>query len=299
MAAGATDDWRDRCDRLGLSPYCYENAGLAVARDKTFGERDHRDHALISFVRALAESDDPVFAEDQAVARLRLFEDLDRLFGEPEARHQIRHESQAAAKRVGALFLSVWLVDDAEHGAGMRVVDEFMWQESMQHHFDGRIGCGRIDQIGAFDREEFFIRDRLVGAQIPQWRQANRRQAFRFDRGHVGARSLDPQDLDFVAEQVTGTRLQRSVAAAMQHQFRIGTEQSCAVDTKRQIARDAGLGAARHDFRGFSFDPSAFHGRAFQKRTAPDLVRGSQELCDKIMFDRATARPLSTAGEAS
>ena len=85
----------------------------------------------------------------------------------------------------------------------------------------------------------------------------------------------------------------------MQHQFRIGTEQSCAVDAKRQIARDAGLGAARHNFRGFSFDPSAFHGRAFQKRTAPDLVRGSQKLCDKIMFDRATARPLSTAGEAS
>ena len=147
----------------------------------------------------------------------------------------------------------------------------------MQHHFDGRIGRGRIDQIGAFNREEFFIRDRLESAQIPQWRQANRRQAFRFDRGHVGARSLDPQDLDFVAEQVAGTRLQRSVAAAMQHQFRIGTEQSCAVDAEAPHRARCRPRRRAPRFPRLQLRPICFSWARVPKKNCPGFGSGQPE----------------------
>ncbi len=37
--------------------------GLAIARDKILGARDHFDHALVGFARVLAEGDDAVLAQ--------------------------------------------------------------------------------------------------------------------------------------------------------------------------------------------------------------------------------------------
>ena len=43
----------------------WRTRSLAVARDKILGARDHFDHALVGFARAVAERDDAVFAQDQ------------------------------------------------------------------------------------------------------------------------------------------------------------------------------------------------------------------------------------------
>jgi hypothetical protein len=192
LAARATHDRRHRRDRLGLLLGGHDSARPAVAGDEVFGEGDHFDHALVGLAGAVAESDDAVFAEDQAVARPLPLEDLDRRLGKTETRHEIGHKTQTAAEYVGALFLPVGLIDDAENGAGMCVIDECVRQKGMQHHLNGRIGRGRIDQIGAFDRQEVFIGDGFDGAQVAQWRKADRQQVPRFDRRHVGAGGLDP-----------------------------------------------------------------------------------------------------------
>ncbi len=261
-AAGAADDRRDLGNSGGGALRGGGGDGFAIARDKFFGERDHLDHALIGFARARAESDDAVLAENETVARLVALEHFDGFFGKPEARHQIRHEAQAAAEHLGAFFLAVGLVDQAEHRGGVGVVDEFVRQEGVQHHFDRRIGGPRIDQIGALDGDKLFVADRARSAR--NWRIGASRTATMSsgcDLRHIRAGGFYPQHLGLVAEAVAHRELYRRVAAAMQDEFRIAAEQPGGVDAQRQIARDAVPGRKCREGLGVTLDPAAIHGK--------------------------------------
>ena len=110
--------------------------------------------------------------------------------GEAEARHEVRHEGEPAAKNFGAFFFAVGLIDHAEHRRRMGVIDEFVRQERVQHDFDGRIWRRRIDQVGALDGDQLLVGDRVERAQLPQRRQPYRRQAIGLGRRHVGAGGL-------------------------------------------------------------------------------------------------------------
>ena len=210
--------------------------GFALARDKFFGERHHLDHALVGFARGVAEGDDAVLAQDQPVAGLGALEDFDRLFRQAEARHHIGHEGEPPPEHLGAFFLAVRLVDHAEHRGGVGVVDEFVRQERVQHHLDRRIGRRRIDQIGALDADELVVVDGVERAQFAHRVKPHGGKPVRVDRRHVGAGGFDAQHLDVLAEAVAHARLQRGVAAAVQHELRVAAEQPRRVDAQRQIA---------------------------------------------------------------
>ena len=259
-AACAAHDRRDRSCRRDVAPKTGDRHGFAVALDKILGERDHLDHALIGFARFIAEGDDAVFAQDEAVARLLALEDFERLLRQAEARHQIRHEGQPGSERVGASLLAVRLIDDAEHSRRMGVVDEFVRQEGVQHDLDRRIWRRRIDKVGALDARQLLVVDRLERARPTQRCEPHGGKTFGLDRRQVRAGGLDAQNLNLFAEAVAHTRLQRGIAAAVQHQLGVAAEKPRGVDAQRQLALDAGFGARRDERFGVTLDPAALHG---------------------------------------
>ena len=201
-----------------------------------------------------------MLAENEAFARGRALENLDRLLGEAEARHEVGHEGEPAAENLGAARFVVRLVDHAEHRGGVGVVDEFVRQERMQHDLDRRIWRRRIDQIGALDADKLVVGDHVERAQPAQRVKPHRRKAFGFDRRHVGAGGFYPQHLDIFAEEVAHTGLQRGVTAAMQHQLGVAAKEPRRVEAKRQVAIDAGFRTVRNEGLGVTVDPGAFHG---------------------------------------
>ncbi len=92
-------------------------------------------------------------------------------------------------------------------------------------------------------------RERVEAAQAPQLMQAHRRQALRLDVAHIPAAALHAQHIDVFAELIFRGGLDRGVAAAMQHQLRIGTEQPRRIGAQRQIFRSracAGIAASQN-----------------------------------------------------
>ena len=55
--------------------------------------------------------------------------------------------------------------------------------------------------------------------------------------------------------------LERGVAAAVQHQFRIAAEEPRSVEAQREIAVEAGFRALRHQGVGIAVDPRGFMAR--------------------------------------
>ena len=158
-----------------------------------------------------------------------------------------------------ANVFAVGLVDQTQHSGRMRVIDELVRHESVQQRFDGRIGCDWIEEVGALDRHHVFVGQCVAGAQLAQSREPHRGQPFRLDRGHVPARTLDAEDFRLVAHQVSGRGLDRGVAAAVQNQRGIATQQTRCIDAQRNIMADptfcVGIG---HRF-GIGFDVAALH----------------------------------------
>ena len=179
-----------------------------------------------------------MLAEDEAVARLALLENLDRFFGEAKARHDIGHEAQAAAKNLFALFLAVGLVDQAQHRGGVGMVDEFMRQKGMQHHLDGRIWRLCIDEIWRARRRPNLrrrsIRTRAAGASDRAVERRNR-------PGPIEAMS-EPVDLtrSTSTSSPNGSRI-RSFSEVLpppcRTSFGIAAEKARRVDAQRQLAQ--------------------------------------------------------------
>ena len=103
---------------------------------------------------------------------------------------------------------------------------------------DGLGDDGSI-RLRALDPDKFLVCDRLRPAQPPQRRKPHRRQSCRLDRRHVGTGRLDAQNLDLVAAEVARVRLERGIAAAMQHKPGIAAEQPRRVDAERKLTVEA------------------------------------------------------------
>ncbi len=107
-----------------------------------------------------------MLAENEPVARLVPFEDFDCLLGEAETRHEVGHEGEPAAKSLGAFFFAVGLIDHAEYGRRVGVVDELVRQKRVQHDFDGRIWRRRIDEVSALDGDQLLVGERIERAEL-------------------------------------------------------------------------------------------------------------------------------------
>ena len=259
--------------------------GLAMSADKILSQRHHLDHALIGLSRAVAEGDDAVLPKNEAFACECALKDLDRLLGEAEARHEVGHEGQPAAENLDAARFAVRLVDHAEHRGGMGVIDEFVRQERVQHDLDRRSWRRRIDQVGALDADKFVVGDGVEPAQPAQGVKPHRRQAFGFDRRHVGAGGFYPQHLDIFAEETAHAGLERGVAAAMQHQLGVAAKEPRRVDAERQVAVDAGFRTVRNECFGVTVNPSTFHGALdLSRRTCSADINLGYPICGRPLL---------------
>ena len=105
----------------------------------------------------------------------------------------------------------------------MGVVDEFVRQKGVQHYLDRGIWRARVDQIGALDRDQFFVLDHRQRAELAHRLKPERGKAAWRDCGHVGPGGFDAQHLDFGAERIAHLGLERGIAAAVQHKLGIAT----------------------------------------------------------------------------
>ena len=229
-------------------------------REPAFGERDHLDHALIGLARGLPEGEDAVLVQDQALDVRLLLEHLGGGLGEPEARRDIAHDAHAAVIDLARQGLAVGLIDQGEHGGGMGMVDEFMRQEGMQQRLDRRVWGRRVEQVQPLHVDHGLVGQRIQCTQAPQRLELHGGQPPRLDIGHVGAGALDRDHLMLGAEIVAGARLDRSIAAAMQHEQRIAAEQAGGVDPERDVGADPFRAVSGDRFVGGAVVPLAFHG---------------------------------------
>ena len=219
QGAGAAQDRRHLGDRgRALGQRRAREHPLAPALQPRLGQRHHLDHALVGLARARAEREDAVLVEDQALDARVGVEHVGCCLGEAEPRPVVGHEPQACAVDLARQLGAIRLVDQAEHGVGVRVVDVGVRHEGVQQHLHRRARRRRIEQPGALHAHHVVVAQRLAPAQLAQRLELDGRQARRIDRGHVPARALDAQHLVRLAGQVRHLGLERGVAAAVQHE---------------------------------------------------------------------------------
>ncbi len=186
QGTGAAQDRRDvEGGRDLLRQFRAREHGLAVLAEALLGERDHLDHALVGLARVAAESENAVLVEDQPLDLWILVEHRGGFFGEAEARHQIGHEAEPAAENLRAQLGRIGLIDQAQHGGGVGVVDEFRRHEGVQQHFDRRRGRLRIDQVGALRPRHLVVGKFFARTQSAQRAEPYRREAGGLDGAHV------------------------------------------------------------------------------------------------------------------
>jgi len=185
-----------------------------------------------------------VLVEDQALDVSVLLEHLRRALGKREARDDVGHKADLIAEHFGDQGLAVRLVDQTEDGGRMRVIDELVRQERVQQRFYRRVGRRRIDQVGTLKVDHVRVGELVERTQPAQRLELDRRQSARLDRRHVPARALDAQHGMQRADDVPCLGLDRGIAAAVQHQQRVASEQPGRVGAKRDVLADALAGVA-------------------------------------------------------
>ena len=158
---------------------------LAATFQSRLGEADHLDHALVGLARAAAEGEDAVLVEDQSLDTGVGVEHLGRGLGEAEPRPVIGHEAETVAVDLACQLRAVRLIDQTEHGVGMRVVDVFCRHEGMQQHLHGWAWRHRIEEVGALHAGHVGIVKVLALTQLAQGRETNGRQPRGLDGVHV------------------------------------------------------------------------------------------------------------------
>ena len=90
-----------------------KNNRVATRREPLLGLRHGGHHALIGFPRGVAKGENAVFQQHQPFDRWIGVEDLGGFFGELKAGHDVGHEPQPAAVKLGAALGGVGLVGEA------------------------------------------------------------------------------------------------------------------------------------------------------------------------------------------
>ncbi|MCZ7617809.1 MAG: hypothetical protein M5U32_05675 [Myxococcota bacterium] len=247
------------------------------------GRRDDVDHPFVGLARRLAPGEDAVLEQHHRVGGRLNLRGVGGGLREVEARLHVRQQDRFCAEGVTQTGQAVLAVAEREDRIGMRVIDHARRQPGVQQGLDRwRRGAG-VEQ-----RAAQLVHHRLVGkrrqrAQSAQPREIRAGQALRDDRCEIVAGRLHEQRGDLLAEPVLVDALPRRVAAAVQHQRRLGAEQPTRVDAQRQLltalrrpllAGGAGVGvgpAALHRTEISSVGVVALHDR--QPASAAERLR--------------------------
>jgi hypothetical protein len=169
-----------------------------------------------------------VVQEHEPLDRRIALVDLGGQLREREAGHDVRDDRPARAERVGDHRgrLVARLVRHDERDVGVRVIDEPVRKKRVQQRLDRRIRRTRLEETRAQLIHHLLVGERGQGAQPPEVREIDRRQAGRLDRIKVPPASLDEERLDAVADERRDVALERRVAAPVHDEIGIAPDQA-------------------------------------------------------------------------
>ena len=139
------------------------------------------------------------------------------------------------------------------------MIDELVRQEGVQQRFHRRIGRAGIQQVDALIIDHVLVGQLVQFAQLADRLQLHRRQTLGFDIAHVPARAFDADHLHILTQHVLDHRLDRGVAAAMQHQLRVLAQQARGIGAQRQVLVDALAGIIADEFPRVGVGPFGLH----------------------------------------
>lgn len=229
--AGAADDRRDvryRCNPV--RNFRASQPRVAFLSQTLFRERNEFDHSLISLARVFAEREYAVLVEDQPFDSRIFLEHIGSFFRKAEARHDVRHKSEAIAEGFRAQHIAFGLVDHAKDRSRVCMVDKFVRNEGVKERLHRWIWRMRIDESRALHANHFLVGHGGTRAELAQCIKPYGRHSSWLDAGHVPAGALDAEDIDLVVQQVLGPHLHRGVAASMQNQLGLAAEQAGRID---------------------------------------------------------------------
>ena len=146
--------------------------------------------------------------------------------GQGEAGHHVGHQHHPLAKHLAADRGGIGLIGQGQQRRGMGVIHKGVGQEGVQERLHRGVGGGRIDQVVALGGHHRLIAEGIQSPQGAQRLQAHRRVAGWLDRAEVPAGTLHAQHRNRFAQQAGHAGLHRGVAAAVQHQIRVGAQQA-------------------------------------------------------------------------
>ena len=175
---------------------------LAILLQVLLGAGDQRDHTLVGFARALPERENAMLKKDEPFdCRIGLIH-IRSLLRESKTRHDVFDQSDAAIIKLSADGCAIRLVDKAQDGIGMSVVDIFVRQKGMQQSLDRWSGRHRIEEIFALKPNHLLVAEIAARAQLAQAIEAQSGQSGRLDRRHVRPRAFDANCFHRFAEKI-------------------------------------------------------------------------------------------------
>ena len=195
---------------------------------------------VIGIPGAVPPSEQAVIDQHHAAAVGRCLDRQAHQFGKLKAGTQILHHRHAIA------------IDPAENGVGFPVVGQPYHRigVGMGHALKGQKGVeqgfnGGTGRIGVEDAAVKVIYHFLVGHPLPG---KDRQYLFQFQAGklpplhrlQVGAGTLNPHYLHLPAQEILFGNLDRGIAAAPDHQVRIGANQAAHIDQRVQFIQPLG-----------------------------------------------------------
>ena len=238
------------------------------------------DHPLVALLRCGAEGEEAVLEQHHALELHAAgggplgggLVEIGAGLGQGEAGHHVGHQHHPLAKHLATDLGGIGLVGQGQQRRGMGVIHEGVGQEGMQQGLHRGVGGGRIDQVVALGRHHRLIAEGFQSPQGAQGLQPHRRVAGRFDRGKVPAGTLHAENGNGFSQQAGHGGLHRGVAAAMQHQIRVGAEQAGRVGAQGQRFGHAPGAVVGHGRRGLGIGPAVEDGHGTTEGNAAEAT---------------------------
>ena len=206
--------------------------------------------AVVGLPGVIAPGEEAVIDQHHAVQVGRFLDRQAHQLGQLEAGAQVLHDADVVAIDPAQDGVGVLVVGQAHHRVGVGVGDAVEGQEGVEQGFDG--GPGRV---GVEDAAVKVVHHVLVGhfAALKDGEHPFQFQAGELPTLHgleVGTGTLDAHDFYVPAQEVLFGDLDGGVAAAPDHQGRVGADEPAHVHQLVQFVQAV----------GFVFLPEVFHG---------------------------------------
>ena len=178
---------------------------------------------------------------------------------ERESRLEEGHHPHAPAENLADHRFGLGQVGKRDHRGGVAVVDELVRQEGVQQGLDRRVGAGRVQHGAPEGADHLRILEPLQLAQGAQRSQAQARHPSGRDPGQIVARALHMQHFLRRAEEIRPLHLDRRIAAPVQHQIRVGADQTRGINLLQKRASGGIFARFSRKFRKILRIPPVFH----------------------------------------